>query len=225
MQLIINQFLRPRKKGMLLADESPSFSMTHYKIFVFLQKIPTSLQSEPKNTMAALGITIALLVWVVTLLVISIWKQIYSSWNLPPGPFPFPILGNVFQLDLKDIPKSFTKVRKILLHQENKLEIRYDAYILTSLSVTSWWQITMKFTLHLFYSPVQLGHGTLTVNSAMQAQRPRAIGVIKRYWCGWYHYVPTVIQKQISLCQKNSKRRNGNIESFVIHQNNSICLC
>ncbi|KAF5923569.1 hypothetical protein HPG69_010788 [Diceros bicornis minor] len=60
--------------------------------------------------MAALGITVALLVWVATLLLVSIWKQIYSSWKLPPGPFPLPILGNVFQVDLKNIPKSFTRL-------------------------------------------------------------------------------------------------------------------
>ncbi|MDL1381419.1 cytochrome P450, partial [Yersinia pestis] len=60
--------------------------------------------------MAALGITLALLVWVATLLLISIWKQIYSSWNLPPGPFPLPIIGNVLQVDLKDIPKSFARL-------------------------------------------------------------------------------------------------------------------
>nr|AAB24146.1 cytochrome P-450j, Ha P-450j {N-terminal} [Syrian golden hamsters, liver microsomes, Peptide Partial, 34 aa] [Mesocricetus auratus] len=34
---------------------------------------------------AVFGVTIALLVWVATLLIVSIWKQIYSSWNLPPG--------------------------------------------------------------------------------------------------------------------------------------------
>lgn len=35
--------------------------------------------------MAALGITVALLVWMAALLLISIWKHIYSSWKLPPG--------------------------------------------------------------------------------------------------------------------------------------------
>ncbi|XP_047616798.1 cytochrome P450 2E1 isoform X2 [Phacochoerus africanus] len=58
--------------------------------------------------MTALGITVALLVWLVTLLLVSIWKHIHSSWKLPPGPFPLPIVGNIFQLDLKNIPKSFT---------------------------------------------------------------------------------------------------------------------
>lgn len=66
--------------------------------------------------MAVLGITVALLVWIATLLLVSIWKQIYRSWNLPPGPFPIPFFGNIFQLDLKDIPKSLTKVRETLLY-------------------------------------------------------------------------------------------------------------
>lgn len=64
--------------------------------------------------MAALGITVALLVWVATLMLISIWKQIYSSWKLPPGPFPLPIIGNLLLLDIKNVPKSLTKVGEIL---------------------------------------------------------------------------------------------------------------
>ncbi|XP_008684363.1 cytochrome P450 2E1 [Ursus maritimus] len=60
--------------------------------------------------MAALGIAVALLVWAATLMLISVWKQVYSSWKLPPGPFPLPIIGNLLQLDFKNFPKSFTKL-------------------------------------------------------------------------------------------------------------------
>ncbi|XP_001364901.1 cytochrome P450 2E1 [Monodelphis domestica] len=62
--------------------------------------------------MAFLGATLALLVWFVFLLFVSVWKQIQSSWKLPPGPFPLPIIGNLFTLDIRNFPKSFAKLAK-----------------------------------------------------------------------------------------------------------------
>ncbi|XP_069913243.1 cytochrome P450 2C5-like [Oryctolagus cuniculus] len=43
------------------------------------------------------------------LLLLSLWKQNSGRGKLPPGPTPFPIIGNILQIDAKDISKSLTK--------------------------------------------------------------------------------------------------------------------
>nr|XP_051679067.1 cytochrome P450 2C14 isoform X2 [Oryctolagus cuniculus] len=40
------------------------------------------------------------------LLLLSLWKQSHGGGKLPPGPTPLPILGNILQIDFKDISKS-----------------------------------------------------------------------------------------------------------------------
>jgi hypothetical protein len=44
------------------------------------------------------------------LLLLSFWRQNSGRGKLPPGPAPLPIIGNILQLDVKDISKSFTSV-------------------------------------------------------------------------------------------------------------------
>uniref|UniRef100_A0A8C0E5X1 unspecific monooxygenase n=1 Tax=Balaenoptera musculus TaxID=9771 RepID=A0A8C0E5X1_BALMU len=44
------------------------------------------------------------------LLLLSLWKESSGKGQLPTGPTPLPILGNILQLDVKDISKSLTNV-------------------------------------------------------------------------------------------------------------------
>ncbi|XP_057633453.1 cytochrome P450 2C26-like isoform X5 [Chionomys nivalis] len=47
------------------------------------------------------------------LFLLSLWRQNSERRKLPPGPTPLPIIGNILQMDLKDISKSLKNFSKV----------------------------------------------------------------------------------------------------------------
>uniref|UniRef100_A0ABK0L8U7 unspecific monooxygenase n=1 Tax=Rattus norvegicus TaxID=10116 RepID=A0ABK0L8U7_RAT len=47
------------------------------------------------------------------LILLSIWRQSSGRGKLPPGPIPLPIIGNIFQLNVKNITQSLTSFSKV----------------------------------------------------------------------------------------------------------------
>ncbi|CAH6959676.1 Cyp2c66 [Phodopus roborovskii] len=52
----------------------------------------------------ALGVFLGLVL--ASLLLLSLWRQSSQRRQLPPGPTPLPVIGNILQVDLKNISKS-----------------------------------------------------------------------------------------------------------------------
>ncbi|XP_042545037.1 cytochrome P450 2C5-like isoform X1 [Dipodomys spectabilis] len=56
---------------------------------------------------------VVILVLGLSCLLFSIWRQNSGKRKLPPGPTPFPIIGNILQVDMKDITKSLNKFSEV----------------------------------------------------------------------------------------------------------------
>ncbi|XP_005899494.1 cytochrome P450 2C9 isoform X2 [Bos mutus] len=60
-----------------------------------------------------MDLAVVLVLCLSCLLLLSLWKQSSGKGKLPPGPTPLPILGNILQLDVKNISKSLTNLSKV----------------------------------------------------------------------------------------------------------------
>nr|AAZ29451.1 cytochrome P450 2C75 [Macaca fascicularis] len=47
------------------------------------------------------------------LLLLSLWRQRSGRGKFPPGPTPLPVIGNILQIDIKDVSKSLTNLSKV----------------------------------------------------------------------------------------------------------------
>ncbi|XP_068817888.1 cytochrome P450 2C18-like isoform X2 [Capricornis sumatraensis] len=57
-----------------------------------------------------MDLAVVLVLCLSCLLLLSLWKQSSGKGKLPPGPTPLPILGNILQLDVKNIGKSLSNL-------------------------------------------------------------------------------------------------------------------
>nr|XP_042717000.1 cytochrome P450 2A13-like [Chrysemys picta bellii] len=56
------------------------------------------------------AVTLVLVICLSYLLLLSTWRQMQGRGAMPPGPPPLPLLGNLLQVELRDMRKSLMKI-------------------------------------------------------------------------------------------------------------------
>ena len=64
-------------------------------------------QSAPMDLFAVLVICLSILIF------LFLWNQRHGKGKLPPGPTPLPIIGNILQINIKNVGKSISKASMI----------------------------------------------------------------------------------------------------------------
>uniref|UniRef100_A0A7N5JE41 Uncharacterized protein n=1 Tax=Ailuropoda melanoleuca TaxID=9646 RepID=A0A7N5JE41_AILME len=61
----------------------------------------------------AMDLFIVLVICLSCLIPFFLWNHNHAKGKLPPGPTPLPIIGNILQINTKNVSKSLSKVSMI----------------------------------------------------------------------------------------------------------------
>ncbi|XP_045710651.1 LOW QUALITY PROTEIN: cytochrome P450 2C21-like [Phyllostomus hastatus] len=61
----------------------------------------------------SMDLFIVLAICLSCLILLFLWNRSYAQGKLPPGPTPLPIVGNVLQINIKNIKESISKLAKV----------------------------------------------------------------------------------------------------------------
>ena len=64
-------------------------------------------QSAPMDLFVVLVICVSILIF------LFLWNQRHAKGKLPPGPTPLPVIGNILQINIKNVGKSISKASMI----------------------------------------------------------------------------------------------------------------
>ncbi|XP_033014432.1 cytochrome P450 2A13-like [Lacerta agilis] len=73
-------------------------------------RAPQATRNLPMDLLGAA--VLFLVICLSCLTVLSTWRQMHRKSQMPPGPTPLPFIGNLLQVNTRDIYRSFMKIRE-----------------------------------------------------------------------------------------------------------------
>ena len=79
---------------------------------VFIKCLDSRL-SVALTQSTSMDLFVVLVICLSILIFLFLWNQRHAKGKLPPGPTPLPIVGNILQINIKNVSKSISKASMI----------------------------------------------------------------------------------------------------------------
>ncbi|KAF4019116.1 hypothetical protein G4228_010782 [Cervus hanglu yarkandensis] len=101
---------------------------------------------------------VVLVICLSILIFLFLWNQRYAKGKLPPGPTPLPIVGNILQINIKNVSESISKARIVFSNGEI-------------------WKQTRRFSLMVLRN---MGMGKRTIEHRIQEEALCLVDALKK---------------------------------------------
>nr|ACB98739.1 cytochrome P450 CYP2C47 [Phascolarctos cinereus] len=156
----------------------------------------------------------ALLTCVLLLIFLSLWRQGFKRRKLPPGPIPLPIIGNILQLDLKNMPESLSKLAEkygpiYTLHIGTRRVVVLHGYDIMKEALIDQGDIFMDRGNLPMFEDVAEGHGVIFSSGERWKQHRRfTLTTLRNFGMG-KRSVEERVQEEAQCLVEELRKRKG----------------